>query len=57
MMTASLPLEGASKMRAEINNCSKIEISGYLEGSVMAVEVIVREGAYLKGHIPNSQCP
>jgi cytoskeletal protein CcmA (bactofilin family) len=44
-------------MRAEINNCSKIEISGYLEGSVMAVEVIVREGAYLKGHIPNSQCP
>ena len=40
-----------TQMRAEINNCSKIEISGYIEGSVVAVEVIVREGGCLKGHV------
>jgi cytoskeletal protein CcmA (bactofilin family) len=39
----------------EIGNCSKIEISGYLEGSVTAVEVIVREGGCLKGHV-QSEC-
>ena len=39
----------------EISNCSKIEISGYLEGSVMAREVIVREGGCLKGHLQSER--
>ncbi len=39
----------------EISNCSKIEISGYLEGGVMAREVIVREGGYLKGHVQSKR--
>ena len=34
----------------EISNCSKIEIEGYLEGSVIADTVIVRAGGCLKGH-------
>jgi cytoskeletal protein CcmA (bactofilin family) len=39
----------------EISNCSKIEISGYLEGGVMAREVIVREGGCLKGHVQSER--
>ena len=39
----------------EISNCSKIEISGYLEGSLMAGEVIVREGGCLKGHVQSER--
>ena len=39
----------------EIGNCSKIEISGYFEGSVAALEVIVREGGCLKGHVQSER--
>ncbi len=39
----------------EIANCSKIEISGYLEGSVIAREVVVREGGCLKGHVQSER--
>ena len=39
----------------EISNCFKIEISGYLEGSLMAGEVIVREGGCLKGHVQSER--
>ncbi len=39
----------------EISNCSKIEISGYCEGSVMAGDVIVREGGCLKGHLQSER--
>ena len=35
----------------EISNCSKIEIDGYLEGSIIASEVIVSVGGCLKGHV------
>ena len=42
-------LSGSTHIVGEISNCSKIEISGYLEGNIVAREVIVREGGCLKG--------
>ena len=39
----------------EVSNCSKMEIEGYLEGTVIAGEVIVRAGGCLKGHVQSER--
>jgi cytoskeletal protein CcmA (bactofilin family) len=39
----------------EVSNCSKMEIEGYLEGTVMAGEVIVHAGGCLKGHVQSER--
>ena len=44
-----------ARIVGEISNCSKIEIFGYLEGALMAGEVIVREGGCLKGHVQSER--
>lgn len=33
----------------EVGNCSKVEIQGHLEGSIVADRVIIREGGSIKG--------
>jgi len=40
---------------AEIRNCTKMEVDGYLEGTVSAGEVIVRVGGGLRGHVQSER--
>ncbi len=40
-----------TQLVGEISNCSRVEIQGALEGTVVAETVVVREGGMIKGHM------